>query len=422
MLAYSALNKYPKVTLPSVEAWNGNTNITKDPPRSITTRKKDRVGQTSYITDEIDGSSDRILDNIRQFARGVNPAVSVEYSNLGNTSSTSRTGEAFLPYRIMKDGAFRPPLFRQEDLTALSRQRRPYTEVPSTIQFIDFSKRLFTSCQEEKKTIRDESFLIKDVKANNTYNIKDTIVENFEVKHVLKNRNDISGSTNLSGTNFTGHLSTSPNHSINIDSLKGDIQTNHAQTNLQSIEFSVDLNPKIKNQLVGSVNTNTSGYTKDQIDESKLVGNAVHHKVNATANTNLAYNTNKTLDGSKNVNGIVKNKRNMSATTNISHLEKFDNENVNAIHRTKNPIKVEYNTQIGGNETRHEYIHKDIEKERKMAHISVTTPTVENIYKNVSSTEKYIKPTLGNFGSFDTKSGEVRIMEHAAVRLRPKVK
>ena len=45
-ISYSGLSNYGKATLPSVDTWGTNMNILKDPPKSIQTRRIDRVGQT----------------------------------------------------------------------------------------------------------------------------------------------------------------------------------------------------------------------------------------------------------------------------------------------------------------------------------------------------------------------------------------
>ena len=79
-ISYSGLTSYGKNSLPSVESWGGNLNILRDPPKSITTRRIDKVGQTSYITDMIDESTTRSDEAILRFARGVNPSVSVSYT------------------------------------------------------------------------------------------------------------------------------------------------------------------------------------------------------------------------------------------------------------------------------------------------------------------------------------------------------
>ncbi len=57
-ISYSGLKTRAKVTLPSVTDWGTSNNIIRDPPKSIMTRKKDKVGDTSLITAEVDGSYD----------------------------------------------------------------------------------------------------------------------------------------------------------------------------------------------------------------------------------------------------------------------------------------------------------------------------------------------------------------------------
>ena len=63
-LSYSGIVNYGKVTLPSVESWGTNMNILKDPPKSVHTRKIDKVGETSAITTSIDESGDRFCEAI----------------------------------------------------------------------------------------------------------------------------------------------------------------------------------------------------------------------------------------------------------------------------------------------------------------------------------------------------------------------
>ena len=59
-ISYSAITNHGKVTLPSVETWGTNMNILRDPPKSIHTRRIDKVGQTSNITAMIDDSGNRV--------------------------------------------------------------------------------------------------------------------------------------------------------------------------------------------------------------------------------------------------------------------------------------------------------------------------------------------------------------------------
>ena len=74
-ISYSGLTNYGKATNPSVEMGLGSMNILRDPPRSITTRRVDKVGQTSSITEMIDDSGNRACEAINLYARGVNLLV-----------------------------------------------------------------------------------------------------------------------------------------------------------------------------------------------------------------------------------------------------------------------------------------------------------------------------------------------------------
>ena len=125
---------YPRrtVTLPSVESWGTNMNILKDPPKSIHTRKIDKVSDTQEYTLMLQASGDRISENIQVYPRGVNPMVSVSYGNQGTNGGQNRqsggtpgtrsrnginrgnnnTGTK-MPYRIE---VFRPPVRTQFDL------------------------------------------------------------------------------------------------------------------------------------------------------------------------------------------------------------------------------------------------------------------------------------------------------------------
>ena len=163
-ISYSGLVSHGKVTFPSVESWGNSMNILKDPPKSIHTRRKNKVGSTSSITEEIDAATDRACEAIRVYARGTNPAVSVMYRTQGagpqggiggaaagvGTSDTNRgapsvyTTQASLPFKIMNGGAFRPPVLTQRELLPLSRQPREQTGAYTRAGFADWTKKLTT--------------------------------------------------------------------------------------------------------------------------------------------------------------------------------------------------------------------------------------------------------------------------------------
>ena len=106
--------QFPKsehTTLPSVENWYTSTNILRLPPKAVFTRRRDRVGEDLQITGWIDDSGDRICEGISKYARGINPMVSVSYSNYNagsqsNPIAYSGNKEASLPYKAFDNGAF----------------------------------------------------------------------------------------------------------------------------------------------------------------------------------------------------------------------------------------------------------------------------------------------------------------------------
>ena len=66
-------------------------NILKDPPKSLMTRRRNKVGQTASITEDIDAAGDRAAEAIPVFARGTNPSVSVMNLGPGFRTAIPRT-------------------------------------------------------------------------------------------------------------------------------------------------------------------------------------------------------------------------------------------------------------------------------------------------------------------------------------------
>ena len=123
------------ITLPKKErGGNGlgsheTTHIFRDPPKSIHTRKKERVGTESvnYMTRE---NPDRYSDSIQKYARGVNPMIGVNFATGGSKIMSMKTQpQGHNAYKVNKK--FVPPIIRQEDILPLSRQKRDLTSVTS---------------------------------------------------------------------------------------------------------------------------------------------------------------------------------------------------------------------------------------------------------------------------------------------------
>ena len=203
--------QYPKnvhTTLPSVESWGASMNILQDPPKALWTRKIDKVGQTQEITNMIgEFSGDRICEYIKVYPRGINPMVSVSYSNYGTNGGQNRNftnagswgknkmsadgrrpmiGQAKLPYRLIDDGSFRPPVFRQEDLVPLSRLPRTNTEAWTKPGFISYAQN--RECPPSKAMRQIEQNKLKtNVRPTAILNVQTPIVEPFQLRHVIDN-------------------------------------------------------------------------------------------------------------------------------------------------------------------------------------------------------------------------------------------
>lgn len=171
------LNKmiqYPRnkhLTLPSIEGAFSTMNILKDPPKAQYTRYVEKVFDTNRIMLDEAASMDRFCESIMPYARGVNPMVNVDYSNNAANGGQTRALSglhsandvhvlsnapiaAKLPYRIMRDGAFRPPIIPQQDLLPLSRLPRVFTATAPTPTTNLVSQAI--QCRPDMKSIRSE--------------------------------------------------------------------------------------------------------------------------------------------------------------------------------------------------------------------------------------------------------------------------
>jgi len=188
MLSYSGLTSYGKSGIPSVEGWGTSMNIMKDPPKSIYTKRKDKVGTTSHITQQIEDSGDRHDEAILKFARGVNQFTDVEYSNnasnIGRGSSNNVVPggvvQAKLPNRIMKDGAFRPPIIAPHDLLPLSRPRRPNYSMATNIDNVDFTQKPYSSVHKQKGREINKNYSTQSIAPTKTYTLEKTIGHNMK--------------------------------------------------------------------------------------------------------------------------------------------------------------------------------------------------------------------------------------------------
>ncbi len=268
------------LTLPSVEGGFGSLNILRDPPASIQTRYKPKVGDTSRITEWIGNSGDRICEGINKFARGVNPMVSVSYSNYGTNGGQMRDGsgrigtdqgpisivgnQSYLPYRVNREGAFRPPIIPPQELLPLSRlPRLPFsysTNPGSNNTKVDIDS---LRCGANLKEIRNDLIRVCGT-TRAIFNIESPSTCPNEVKNCIVERCKGDVVTNKSDTkNYVLGINQVPDRGIKTQhhTLYGSIPVNVSNT-IQGTpiqNFTGNQPMPIQNTPCGSYATNISG-------------------------------------------------------------------------------------------------------------------------------------------------------------------
>lgn len=240
MLSYSSLVNKGKLTLPSVDSWGTNNNIMKDPPKSIMTRRIDKVTDNNDIVKMID-SSDRSSEAVLRFSRGVNPSVSVSYSNHGGSMQNFGNQQSFLPYRINRDGDFHPPVQAPQDLLPLSRMPRNTITVTSTPSMPHYTKELSNSRnQTTQRTVKDK-IISAAVGATKTYMLQKPFQEPFEVKYSIQTPLSVSSvPTKIAFSDRTVQNNITPTKNIQLDNINISAETNKSETKNQTIHIDLD--------------------------------------------------------------------------------------------------------------------------------------------------------------------------------------
>lgn len=296
---YSSIVGRGKVTLPSVESWGTNMNILRDPPKSITTRRIDKVGQTSSITEMIDESGDRVCEGINVYARGVNPFVSVSYGNegtnggqvVGDIRNGSRP-QAKLPYTVIKDGAFRPPILLQEDILPLSRMPRNWTSAFSKPGFTDFSKKMRTcGTAEDTKEVKTKT-LQGFVRPTATYRIDQPITEPFEFKYMIQPTMKNAVSSGIRTLNITETDVQVPTKEVYTDVMHAMARTNLADSRNYINDNHFDTTKYTQHTNAHAVSTNPYDTRRhvtliEDLDTRRYIQDTNAHSVVTNPNSNL---------------------------------------------------------------------------------------------------------------------------------------
>ena len=334
--------KWEHATLPSVGMWGTNMNILRDPPKAVFTRRIDKVGQTSEITKWIgEDSGDRICEAIKVYPRGVDPMKNVQYGNYGTAggqvrlqagsvdtnfgvqgSSFARTQQAFLPYRVMREGAFRPPILAPQDLLPLSRLPRTWTYAFTNPAFPNYAKKM--TCSENPWEAKRE-VMTTCIRPTAVYNIETPHEKPYEVKNVIQNPVQVSAHSGIR----------------TIDKTMLDVQK--PTNSVQEIEhYDVTTN-------YGSEATARRGVENHGNNVERFVHQDIAH-------------TSVTAQPSQNIN--------VTPIENLTDLEIV----------LKDPLNVSYQSALSGQNAEN-YIHKELELDRNLPVYNTRTNITQNIYK-----------------------------------------
>lgn len=332
-ISYSGLTNYGKSTLPSVSGGLGSMVIQKDPPKSIHTRRIDKVGESHSLVQTVQESGDRVCEMINEYPRGVNPMVKVSYSNAGNNGgqrvggsgvSAIHHSNAYLPNNLGSAGFnFRPPLRSQENLLPLSRMPRTWTYALTNKEFPDFSKKL--KCEADKRNTK-RVVLKGNVRPTKTFQIERPAVEPFEVKYVIQNPVKVAANS--------GHRAR-------------DLTTQNVQKPSGGIINEEDV-------MHYTMNSQKTGNYNKQSQHTKLDTDRYIHDM---------------------LEGDISTKK--SSNINVTPIE--DTVGINI--KTKNNINIDYHTNKIGTKAE-EYLHNDISLEKVLPSHTAITNIHKDIYKN----------------------------------------
>jgi hypothetical protein len=359
--------KWEHTTLPSVGMWGSNMNILRDPPKAVFTRRRDKVGETSEITKWIgEDSGDRICEAIKVYPRGIDPMKNVQYGNYGTSggqvrlqagnvntnfgvqgSSFARSQQASLPYRIVRDGAFRPPVLPPQDLLPLSRLPRTWTYAFTNPEFPNFAKRM--DCPENPWEVKKE-VITTCIRPTAVYNIETPHEKPYEVKNVIQNPVQVSAHSGVR----------------TIDNTMLDVQ--QPTRGIQDIEhYNMTAN-------YGSEAT-TRRVENHGNNAERFVQDIAHTSVTAQPSQNI----------------------NVTPLENLTDIEIV----------LKDPLHVSHQSALSGQNSEN-YIHEDMELDRKLPVYNTHTNMTQNIYKrNVKSKDLELQRNMPQT-SYSSNPGDLR--------------
>ena len=310
-----------RATLPSVESWGTNNNILKDPPKSIMTRRIDKVNQDGSLNDMLYESGDRFSEAINVYARGSNPMVSVQYNNTNGAPVKQ-------PYRIIRDGAFRPPMLRQEQLLPLSRQPRNVTQAITNKAFVDYSKSVTCPAPDSNRYFKEQP--IKAAVIPNKYvRLETPTKEHFVINYINENPITARATTNLSSK---ANLQLE-NQTPSGQAMKEALQYAHS-TNLKGIEqqnyMHDDIHLGRNVPLTAAVTAKSANVNVINTPDNDIVlsRNIPEYKVASKVSSNVTrlsddHNTNHELQQKLMAKSVITNKTDVNGTNDFTRTVKL---------------------------------------------------------------------------------------------------
>jgi hypothetical protein len=437
-ISYSGLTNYGKVTLPSVSDWGTNMSILRDPPKSIYTRRINKVGETSDITAMIDDSENRACQSIRTYALGVNPMVSVSYGQgggngvrSGSITSMSGRSEAKLPYRIMDGGAFRPPLMKQQNTYPLSRMPRNTTSAFTNIDFPDFQKKMMCP-QPANKTHGVKNTQLKvSVRPTSTIRLETPLIEPFEVKYVIQNPIKVSGNSGMRTRDLTTQYGSIPTKEISKEPIHANVNVNHGSditithidnNNMDTERYVQDpLNKSVQSKIYKNISKFTDN---NNMDTERYVQDPLNKSVQSKIYRNISkFTDNNTLKTDNYLQNPVQTEgySNISHNIQVTQIEDLMDINI----KNKNLMNISYEAPKSGTSTE-KYIHDAIELQRKRPLSYAQTNKQQDIY--IRQEDQYVKsqernrPMTQVYANHGTVSHQEDVQINRSYNLKPSIK
>lgn len=368
-ISYSGLVGYGKAILPSIDTWGTNHSIIKEPPKAVTTKRIERVTDTSRFLRDASEDPDRICENINIFARGVNPSVSVSYNNTGSTP-------AYLTHRV---GELKPEFVQPIKDRALSRQARSNISQTAPLASVNYAKQVYQqTCSENTPGAKKDAKMIRTfIRPTAVMKYETPLKETYEVRNVIQNPLKVSASSGIRTMNRTSLKHMEPSSGIH-----------------KIIQYSKFANPSQFRQL-DPQEINTDPFTQDIL------------QVSAKSNPSLIIHVEQGNDLDQNrythdvLTAKVQSNPYQSRGGNVEEQLGYT-----PIDSIQDSLHVDYKTPVKWHE-KVEYLDTEHDLDRNLPIHSITTNTgtgKSGSIDTISSRDFKLIPTI-NPGSFEGRAG-----------------